>query len=331
MVINFQDWGSFLAVWYGGKIFGFMSSFASDFLMQETMPENEAGKWTGIAEAVKAVAEGLATLAMALTYDGILDSANEAFAQNPLDPTLIEKRDNAMRGKTTILICVCISGVCVLCYMALIPLVPEKKDPKADEKKFRTVDEYLAASDEELRKMTLEETAFIVEKMMKEDPPRMPRAISWGHYDDQREELVEEGGLKDRAMLDFKYMRQMTMEMLTSQEKMEEERISMKMMREWEEANVDKNAAKEEMGRWLADYLDDAGYDNWASYPTIYKAMFMNAFPPIDPLDDKTVDPDTADIEHLATEFLKVADSHIKTHQTNSTIRLRVGAGPIRG
>ena len=77
------------------------------------------------------------------------------------------------------------------------------------------------------------------------------------------------------------------------------------------------------MGRWIADYLDDAGYDNWASYPTIYKAMFVNAFPPIDPLDDKATDPDTTDIEHLATEFLKVADSHIQHNRANTALRLR--------
>ena len=326
MTINFQDWGSFLAVWYGGKVFGMMSTQASDFLMQETMPEKEAGKWNGITEGVKSVVEGLATLAMALTYDEILRNANEAYEQNPLDATLRRKQQDALRGKTTILICVCISCVAVLAYMSLIALVPKKKDPKADAKKFRTVDEYFAASEEELRKMTLEEMAFITEQMMAEDPPRMPRVISWGRYEDQREELVEEGGLQDRALEDFKFMHQATLEMLTSQEKMDQERIAMKMMREWEEANVDKNAAKEEMGRWLADYLDDAGYDNWASYPTIYKAMFMNAFPPIDPLDNKAVDYDAADIEHLATQFLKVADSHIKHSRVGSKLRLRVPA-----
>ena len=45
--------------------------------------------------------------------------------------------------------------------------------------------------------------------------------------------------------------------------------------------------------------------------------MFVNAFPPapIDPLDDKEPDVDTADLENLELmlTFLNVADQHIKT------------------
>ena len=254
----------------------------------------------------------------------VLKSADKALEEDPSDATLLDKRDGALRGKSMLLICVCISCIAVLCYIPTTWMMPKKtRDKEQEKKRFRTVDEYFAASEHELRQMSLEETSCILEQMMNEDPPRMPRAIAWGRYSDQREELVAEGGLQDRALADFKYMRQRTLDMLTSQEKMEEERIGMKMMREWEEANVDKEAAKAEMGRWIADYLDDAGYDNWASYPTIYKAMFVNAFPPIDPLDDKATDPDTTDIEHLATEFLKVADSHIQHNRANAALRLR--------
>jgi hypothetical protein len=64
--------------------------------------------------------------------------------------------------------------------------------------------------------------------------------------------------------------------------------------------------------QWIADYLDDAGYSNWATYPSIYKAMILNAFPPIDPLDDKKIDVNNFDLERLLLSFLDVADSHIK-------------------
>ena len=70
---------------------------------------------------------------------------------------------------------------------------------------------------------------------------------------------------------------------------------------------VDRDMAKAEMGAWLADYFDDAGYDNWESQCQLYKAMVMSAFPPIDPLDDKMVDADTADLEALMLGFLNVS------------------------
>ena len=107
-------------------------------------------------------------------------------------------------------------------------------------------------------------------------------------------------------------MKTWVLEVLTSAEKMQQQREEMKMFKQWEAENVDKEATRIEMGKWLADYLDDAGYDNWASYPSIYKTMFINAFPPIDPLDDKAVDADTVDLENLMLGFLNVADSHLK-------------------
>ena len=36
-----------------------------------------------------------------------------------------------------------------------------------------------------------------------------------------------------------------------------------------------------EMGLWIADYFEDAGYEGWDSNPQIFKAMLLNAFPPI--------------------------------------------------
>merc|ERR1711907_34268 len=83
------------------------------------------------------------------------------------------------------------------------------------------------------------------------------------------------------------------------------------MMQKWEDENLDTEQARTEMGKWLADYLDDAGYQNWATYPAIYKTMFMNAFPPIDPLDDKKMDVDSVGVEDVLLKFMKIADLHI--------------------
>ena len=47
------------------------------------------------------------------------------------------------------------------------------------------------------------------------------------------------------------------------------------MMEEFNEKNLDMNKARSEMGQWMADYLDDAGYTTWASHSTMYKSMFM--------------------------------------------------------
>ena len=37
--------------------------------------------------------------------------------------------------------------------------------------------------------------------------------------------------------------------------------------------------ARDEMGLWLSEYLDDAGYSNWSTYPSMYKARQAPYFP----------------------------------------------------
>ena len=50
---------------------------------------------------------------------------------------------------------------------------------------------------------------------------------------------------------------------------------------------------------WIADYFDDAGYQDWEKASVIYKSMLMSAFPPIDPLDEKKPDYTTMSIEEI--------------------------------
>ncbi|CAE7810281.1 unnamed protein product [Symbiodinium sp. CCMP2456] len=68
------------------------------------------------------------------------------------------------------------------------------------------------------------------------------------------------------------------------------------------------------MGAWLADYLDDAGYIGWEMHASIYKAMVMTAFPPIDVLDGVKPEFHTMPLEtfeDLMTRVLEVMDSHL--------------------
>ena len=73
-------------------------------------------------------------------------------------------------------------------------------------------------------------------------------------------------------------------------------------------------------------YLDDAGYDNWEMVPYIYKAMVMNAFPPIDALDMKRASLTTrCEMRTGTLAFMKVLDLHIKTAETTAYNNLTDG------
>ena len=80
----------------------------------------------------------------------------------------------------------------------------------------------------------------------------------------------------------------------------------------------DRTKAKAEMGAWIADYFDDAGYANWETQSRLYKAMLMTAFPPIDSLDDAKPDYGSMPIdkwEDNLMKFMSVMDSHLNESQ----------------
>ena len=91
---------------------------------------------------------------------------------------------------------------------------------------------------------------------------------------------------------------------------------------------VDREKAKEEMGTWLADYFDDAGYMDWETQAPMYKAMIMSAFPPIDSLDAQRPEYHKMPVEQFEdnmTRVLAVMDSHLarqRIHFTRSVFSL---------
>merc|ERR1719498_784973 len=101
--------------------------------------------------------------------------------------------------------------------------------------------------------------------------------------------------------------------MLTNRERMVKEQ---EMWRAFNDKvpKPNRDAAKLEMGTWIADYLDDAGYVNWETQTQVYKAMFLTAFPPIDDLEGEKPDYGTISIdkwEDVVTKFLFVMDLHL--------------------
>ena len=88
---------------------------------------------------------------------------------------------------------------------------------------------------------------------------------------------------------------------------------------------IDRDQAKAEMGAWIADYFDDAGYQDWEKMSTLYKSMLMNAFPPVDPLDD--VKPDYSKMpidkfEDALMKFLAVMDAHLAIEKNRNLSKI---------
>jgi MFS family permease len=303
---NWESYTPWLAIFFTGKAFGFMSTFGSDLVINQVSPEDAKGTWQGRSQATSMIGEGVATLAIALIYDRFNDGSTDG-----------------LRGKIALYITIGISSLAVLAYLPLIGILPKEVDEKGDAKRFHTVEEYEAMPDVEASQLPLQEVGFLEEKRMKEK--KTPRIFSWGKYVDDVG-LID--GMMQRAEKDFQWMKQDTILNLTQPERLKEQ---MEMYETMQAVTAQRNEQcdRKQMGAWIADYLDDAGYDSWKEYPSIYKTMIINAFPPIDKLDNMKPDLTKVDVEAMMVKFLKVADQHIAQRRAQLDLPSRIGLAKI--
>ena len=216
-----------------------------------------------------------------------------------------------------------VSALAFLAYMSLIPLWPKQEDEKVKKKKdddYADFAKWEALSDKEWANLPMETVDNVNAKMVENQ--KAPRVVSWGDYKEQRSDLTN---LKDRALVDFTYITGQMRSMLSDRDKM----LGVQKMQSQKEelmGKVDRDKAKAEMGAWIADYFDDAGYQDWEKMAPIYKAMLMNAFPPVDPLDDEK--PDYAKMpvdkfEDALMKFLAVMDSHLAIERKNAFAKVQ--------
>jgi len=280
--------GAFIAVWHCGKLFGFLSTFAAGYIIQETAPKQLLGYWTGRNDMFSNLSQAITPLIFASVYDGF----------------------GNVRGQEMLAITACISFLAVLAYAPLIKMMPPP--PKKAEHELEELEHYEKLSDTEWCQLPLEVVDKVTEQWLAAD--KTPRVVTWGNYHEERPVL---GQLHDRATKDFQYINDNMLRMLSNRELMKQEQANFK---KYENLlpTVDRDKAKELMGSWMADYLDDAGYGNWETQCQVYKAMFMTAFPPIDPLDEAKPDYGNmpiADFEDNVTKFLSVMDNHLAAEQ----------------
>lgn len=295
-IIKWEGYVPYLIVWYGGKLFGMMSSFAGLFIVSEYAPDEAKGEWSGKMQGISGVLEAVATLSIALLYD-----ANNTGSED------------GRRGVVALFLTAAISFITVIAYLPLIKLVPKRVEAKQLEKKFRSLEDYEALSDVEYRQLTLEEIDFHETRRMKDG--KMPRMTSWGNY---AEEVPYLEGILKRSSADFQTIRTSMTDVLSDPVKMAQERKSLamfdEMMKSEESGRLDEERVL--MGEWMGKYFDDAGYLGWHAFPQMFKAMLMNAFPPIDKLDGITPEIANLDIEDYYIKFMTVSDQHLAAQRS---------------
>lgn len=301
-LIEFKDDTKYLAVWHCGKLFGFLSTFSNGPILNAFAPKELLGYWTGINEATTNLMTAIAPLVFATVYDEV---------GNPY-------------GKEMLL---CTSGISLLAMLAYCPLIgkmPKAESEEAEKKKeLESLEYYEKLSDLEWSKLPLEVTDKVMEKFFEEQ--KMPRLACWGQYAEERPHLSD---IHERAAVDFKYLSKQMVALLTNRERMKKEQEMYKAYHEMM-PTPNRDAAKLEMGSWIADYLDDAGYVNWETQTQVYKAMFLTAFPPIDALEGEKPDYGTISIEKwedVLSKFMFVMDMHLAASQLQIKTKTSLGS-----
>jgi len=299
-----EDW-AFLLAWHFGKLFGFLSTLGSGYIMQNIAPKELLGFWNGVNEGMQNLLVGVCPLIFASVYD--------AFG-------------NA-RGQEMLACTAAVSLLAVIAYAVIVPLYPRKKKEKEEPLELKDLTAYDQMDDLEWAHLPHEEQDRVTLAFIEAGKP--PRLVSWGDYARERPTL---DALQANAARDFKYQSAQLTTMLTNREELLK---AQKMFGQFLEMTpkVDREQAKKEMGAWIADYFDDAGYIGWEQQCTLYKSMLMEAFPPIDPLDDAKPQYESMSIpefEDKLIKFMSVMDSHLSM-ENKKLLNAKISAGLFSG
>ena len=169
--------GPFLAIWYSGKLFGFLSTLASGFIISEIAPKEQLGYWNGINQTFTNLSMAVAPLIFATVYDSV----------------------GNVRGQEMLACTAAISLMATLVYARLIPLLPSPPPPK--DIKLEDLEVYEQMSDEQYRELPMQIVDQVSHLMLQAG--KAPRIVAWGDYTEERPRL---SGLQDRALADFKYV-----------------------------------------------------------------------------------------------------------------------------
>ena len=321
---NKEAMGLYVVVWLLSQVFGICSTLAAMFLFPFFVPPHQKGKYMGVRNSLTSAVECTAPVMLALIYQtGSLATGADRAAQ--LDLWSI----------VCLAVCGTISLLAFVGYLPMPRLMP-KPPPKAggaskptdplkvvpaSDAAGRPLSYYDNVSWQEWTSMSVHERFEIQRARGQEGLQRVQ--LAWNTWHD---DVHLAGEILAKAPSEMSEMREKYTEWVTDDDKLDvvfEMRAKMLEGLRSEENKARREASRAAMGRWIADYLDDAGYETWETVPYLFKAMIMNAFPPIDPLDEKNAEyKDRAELRTGMMAFMKVLDLHVKTAQTTTTVDL---------
>jgi len=216
--------------------------------------------------------------------------------------------------------CGTISLMAALMYVQLLFLLPKPPPKKKDDElSAEEIEKYVACSKAEWTRLPTE-TCMQVNKALLA-AGKDPRSSHWIPYQTD----LENGDLHQiatRSRKNFEIIGGHLKKQLSDKAELKKAMDDLPRRREALNKGYVIDEERAIMGSWIADYLDDAGYHSWMWFPDTYKAMVMNAFPPIDLLDGKNVSTKfetVDDYQAYLLRFNSIMARHMVMHDRQET------------
>lgn len=184
----------------------------------------------------------------------------------------------------SMLACGSISLFAAVLYSNLLCLIPKPPPPQTFTLTKDDLDKYNNMPMKEFTRLPAEERDAVFMMMLQDG--KEPNKCHWISY----QEDLADGDLLNLATLataDFDYIEKKLHSKLQDVNKLTDELVRLDETNALLNAGYDTEQERKMMGNWIADYFDDAGYHAWLWFPGSFKAMIMNAFPALTPLDGK--------------------------------------------
>jgi len=261
----------FVVIWTTSQCFGFTSTMANIFLLPAFAPPASRGFWMGINSSLLMLMMASAPLTLSGVYSAVLAASPSDFAKAEM---------------TCLLVCGSISLLAAVLYSRLLFLVPKPKPPAPLEPSEEEMEAALQLDDKSWARLGAPLRNAANAHAMASG--RGPKIAHWVSYEDDLadNELIS---IARRASDNFTFIEKTLKDMVKDQAALEKTMRDGPKTREFLNKNVDIERERAVMGKWMTDYLDDAGYHQWVWFPDTFKAMIMNAFPALDKLDNKKV------------------------------------------
>jgi len=287
----------FIVMNFVGFAFSVQSMLTTNPMIMKLAPQHELGTWLGYNAVIESATQQFGPMLLAAWYEAFYTGSTTIF-----DAT-----------RNVLLLCAALSFVSTLMAIPTVCWFPPEKKSRVSVNDEYKIEDYEIPEDGTASNIPAAVLDQINEKRILEGLPAL--SIRFGSYAKDQEEGLSK--ISTQGHEDFVYslkrMKEFLQQMKDEPEATKEEvNMYCREMTNWIARPAEKiQEERQDFANWLCDYIEDAGYQ-WTSAPAFYKAVVMNAFPPIGRIDLEPEETRQEALRAMFHRYEQFAHMHLK-------------------